>query len=80
MNKNRHIFQKFLFPKLQKVTKNSYSLFTLCFCPFRYVSKMIPTSEKGCFYAFGRVFSGKVATGQQVRIYGPDYEHGKKKF
>lgn len=31
-----------------------------------YVSKMVPTSDKGRFYAFGRVFSGKVATGQKV--------------
>merc|ERR1712158_353817 len=26
-----------------------------------YVSKMVPTSDKGRFYAFGRVFSSKVA-------------------
>jgi elongation factor 2 len=44
-----------------------------------YVSKMVPTSEKGRFYAFGRVFSGRIATGQTCRIYGPDYEHGQKK-
>jgi len=44
-----------------------------------YVSKMVPTSEKGRFYAFGRVFSGKIASGQTVRILGPDYEPGKKK-
>lgn len=31
-----------------------------------YVSKMVPTSDKGRFYAFGRVFSGKVAIGQKV--------------
>jgi len=43
-----------------------------------YISKMVPTSEKGRFYAFGRVFSGTVATGQQVRIQGPDYVPGKK--
>lgn len=43
-----------------------------------YVSKMVPTSEKGRFIAFGRVFSGTVATGQTVRILGPDYQHGKK--
>jgi len=44
-----------------------------------YVSKMVPTSEKGRFIAFGRVFSGCVATGQTVRILGPDYVHGGKK-
>jgi len=43
-----------------------------------YVSKMVPTSEKGRFYAFGRVFSGTIATGQQVRIMGPEYVPGKK--
>lgn len=44
-----------------------------------YVSKMVPTSEKGRFYAFGRVFSGTIATGQEVRIYGPEYTPGSKK-
>jgi len=44
-----------------------------------YVSKMVPTSEKGRFYAFGRVFSGTIATGQEVRIQGPDYQPGSKK-
>jgi len=44
-----------------------------------YISKMVPTSEKGRFYAFGRVFSGKIASGQTVRILGPDYEPGKKR-
>jgi len=39
---------------------------------------MVPTSEKGRFYAYGRVFAGHVATGQQVRILGPDYQPGKK--
>jgi len=43
-----------------------------------YVSKMVPTSDKGRFYAFGRVFSGTIKTGQKVRIMGPNYEHGKK--
>jgi len=43
-----------------------------------YVSKMVPTSEKGRFYAFGRVFSGTIASGQQVRIMGPDFVVGKK--
>lgn len=44
-----------------------------------YVSKMVPTSEKGRFYAFGRVFAGTIATGQTVRIQGPDYVPGSKK-
>jgi len=43
-----------------------------------YVSKMVPTSDKGRFYAFGRVFSGTVKTGQKVRIQGSNYEPGKK--
>jgi elongation factor 2 len=43
-----------------------------------YVSKMVPTSDKGRFYAFGRVFSGTVRTGQKVRIMGANYEPGKK--
>merc|ERR1712232_1387862 len=43
-----------------------------------YVSKMIPTSDKGRFYAFGRVFSGTIATGQKVRIQGPGYKPGSK--
>lgn len=44
-----------------------------------YISKMVPTSEKGRFYAFGRVFSGTIKTGQEIRILGPDYVVGKKK-
>ncbi|KAI9337211.1 P-loop containing nucleoside triphosphate hydrolase protein [Obelidium mucronatum] len=43
-----------------------------------YVSKMVPTSDKGRFYAFGRVFSGTVRAGQKVRIQGPNYIPGKK--
>jgi len=43
-----------------------------------YVSKMVPTSDKGRFYAFGRVFSGKIATGQKCRIMGPNFIPGKK--
>jgi translation elongation factor EF-G len=34
-----------------------------------YISKMIPTSDKGRFVAFGRVFAGTVATGKKVRCY-----------
>lgn len=43
-----------------------------------YISKMVPTSDKGRFYAFGRVFSGVCSTGQKVRIMGPNYVPGKK--
>jgi len=43
-----------------------------------YISKMVPTSDKGRFYAFGRVFSGTIATGQKCRIMGPNYVPGKK--
>lgn len=43
-----------------------------------YVSKMVPTSDRGRFYAFGRVFSGKVSTGMKARIQGPNYVPGKK--
>lgn len=43
-----------------------------------YVSKMVPTSDKGRFYAFGRVFSGTVRSGLKVRIQGPNYIPGKK--
>merc|ERR1712087_572611 len=43
-----------------------------------YVSKMVPTSDKGRFHAFGRVFSGTIATGQKVRILGSHYVPGSK--
>ena len=43
-----------------------------------FISKMVPTNDKGRFYAFGRVFSGVVSTGQKVRIMGPNYAPGSK--
>lgn len=43
-----------------------------------YVSKMVPSSDKGRFFAFGRVFSGKIATGLKARIMGPNFVVGKK--
>ncbi|PWN89633.1 putative EFT2-translation elongation factor eEF2 [Acaromyces ingoldii] len=43
-----------------------------------YVSKMVPTSDKGRFYAFGRIFSGTVKSGPKIRIQGPNYTPGKK--
>ena len=43
-----------------------------------YVSKMVPSSDKGRFYAFGRVFSGVIGSGQKVRIMGPNYVPGTK--
>jgi elongation factor 2 len=33
-----------------------------------FISKMIPSADKGRFYAFGRVFAGTVSAGQKVRI------------
>lgn len=44
-----------------------------------YVSKMIPAADKGRFFAFGRVFAGRVATGKKVRIMGPNFVPGQKK-
>lgn len=43
-----------------------------------YVSKMVPTTDKGRFFAFGRVFSGTIASGMKVRILGSNYKPGKK--
>jgi elongation factor 2 len=43
-----------------------------------FISKMVPTNDKGRFYAFGRVFSGVISTGQKVRIMGPNYVPGSK--
>merc|ERR1719387_2436143 len=43
-----------------------------------FISKMIPSADKGRFYAFGRVFSGTVSAGQKVRIQGPNYKPGSK--
>eukprot|EP00828_Plagiopyla_frontata_P040441 TRINITY_DN548_c0_g1_i9.p1 TRINITY_DN548_c0_g1~~TRINITY_DN548_c0_g1_i9.p1 ORF type:complete len:838 (+),score=120.31 TRINITY_DN548_c0_g1_i9:135-2648(+) len=43
-----------------------------------YISKMVPTMDKSRFFAFGRVLSGTVFTGQKVRILGPNYKIGKK--
>jgi len=37
---------------------------------------MIP--DGGRFYAFGRVFSGTVSSGQKVRIQGPNFVPGSK--
>ena len=43
-----------------------------------YVSKMIPNTQKGRFFAFGRVFGGTISTGQKVRVLGPEYVPGRK--
>ena len=43
-----------------------------------YVSKMIPTTDKGRFYAFGRVFSGTVKSGMKCIVLGPNYVKGSK--
>ena len=44
-----------------------------------FVSKMVPTSDNGRFYAFGRVFSGTIKSGEKVRILGPQYVPGKQR-
>ena len=44
-----------------------------------YISKMVPTSEKGRFYAFGRIFSGTLEVGQKVKIMGPNYDSSTNK-
>jgi len=44
-----------------------------------FVSKMIPNSDQTRFFAFGRVFSGTISTGQTVRILGPNYSPESKK-
>ena len=43
-----------------------------------FISKMIPSADKGRFYAFGRVFAGTISAGQKVRIQGPNYQPGSK--
>jgi len=43
-----------------------------------YISKMVPTSDKGRFFAFGRVFAGTISAGMKIRILGSNYEVGKK--
>lgn len=42
-----------------------------------FISKMVPTSDNGRFYAFGRVFSGKAECSKKVKIMGPNYKLGK---
>ncbi|KAF9623510.1 hypothetical protein IFM89_003126 [Coptis chinensis] len=44
-----------------------------------YVPKLIPASDKGGFFAIGRIFSGRVTTGMKVRIMGPDYVVGQER-
>lgn len=43
-----------------------------------YISKMVPSPDKGRFFAFGRIFSGTVSSGQKVRIMGSNFKHGSK--
>ncbi|GER26013.1 elongation factor 2 [Striga asiatica] len=46
-----------------------------------YVSKMIPSPNTSNFFAFGRVFfSGRLTTGLEVRIMGPNYLHGGSNY
>lgn len=43
-----------------------------------FVSKLVPSPDKGRFFAFGRVFSGTVSSGQKVRIMGANFKPGSK--
>ena len=43
-----------------------------------YVSKMVPSTNRGRFYALGRVFSGIIKSGLKVRIQDPNYQPEKK--
>ncbi len=43
-----------------------------------YISKMVPTSDKGRLYLVGRVFFGAVRAGPKYRIRGPNDISGKK--
>lgn len=43
-----------------------------------FVSKMVPANDSGRFYAFGRVFSGTIRSGQKVRVLGSNYHPGSK--
>jgi elongation factor 2 len=40
-----------------------------------YISKMIPLDSTR-FAAFGRIFSGTIASGQKIKIMGANYKHG----
>lgn len=42
----------------------------------RHASKILKTSVKGRFSAFGQVFSGTIATGEKVSVQGPYYKPG----
>jgi elongation factor 2 len=44
-----------------------------------YVSKMLPSSEEGRFYALGCVFSGSISAGHKVRVQGPNYQGNFRK-
>lgn len=43
-----------------------------------FVSRLVPSLERGRFYALGRVFSGTARPGQKVYIQGPAYLPGRK--
>ena len=43
-----------------------------------YIAKMVETSERGRFYAVGRVFGGTIEVGKKVNIMGLNYTADKK--
>ncbi|XP_071101672.1 eukaryotic translation elongation factor 2-like [Haliotis cracherodii] len=47
-------------------------------CLMMYISRLVPSSEEGSLYAFGRIYSGTVRSGQKVYVRGPKSITGKK--
>lgn len=45
-----------------------------------YISKMIATDDNARFIAFGRVFSGTVKQGMDIKVVPPEYEHSKRNY
>lgn len=75
--------QKYRYSYLYEGEKDDASAIAIRDCDINgplmmYISKMVPSSDKGRFFAYGRVFSGKAVTGAKVRMLGPNYKPGKK--
>lgn len=73
--------QKYRAEVLCQESMNSDAAIAILNCDARaplsvYISKMMPTSERGSFYALGRIFSGTASAGLAVQIRGPGYVQG----